>query len=481
MKSSTLTPTNHHRLASIVVAAVFVSPMACFSSALVFLRPCHGFQSGTTTVALRRGILLRSSTRSIVARSSPASSSCARVRIHSYSSSRVLYASSSSSSSLTSPPLPDSSSEGDDEKNKKVARVLFLGTPDVAATSLVSVHESSLRPDSPFRLVGVVTQPPKRRKRGGKEMPSPVGIAAERLGLRVLCPESARDADFLDELEREIRPDLCITAAYGQYLPKRFLSLPKFGTLNIHPSLLPRWRGSSPVQRSLEAGDDIVGVSVLFTVSKMDAGPIVIQESVDIDDDEQATTLLPRLFEMGTRCLIEYALPKAIRGEISPDTATVQDEGSVVEANMIDSSEGQLMPWNMTAVECHNRVRGFSMWPGTFVYVRITGDDDGGAGGSSSTTEPVKVKVVESRVLGGGRSTIAEQPTDAIEMGPRKGDGLRLVCSDGSVLELIRVQPATRNVMDAKSFVNGLQGRTVRWLSGSELGAVDPQQIPLKN
>jgi methionyl-tRNA formyltransferase len=121
------------------------------------------------------------------------------------------------------------------------------------------------------------------------------------------------------------------------------------------------------------------------------------------------------------------------------------------------------------------------MWPGTFVYVRITGDDDGGAGGSSSTTEPVKVKVVESRVLGGGRSTIAEQPTDAIEMGPRKGDGLRLVCSDGSVLELIRVQPATRNVMDAKSFVNGLQGRTVRWLSGSELGAVDPQQIPLKN
>ena len=478
MKSSTITPTNHHRLASIVVAALFVSTMACCSSALaLFLRPCHGFQTGTTTVALRLrggGILLRSSTRFIVARSSPASSSYARVRIHSYSS------------SSSSPPLPDdSSSEGDDEKKKEnKARVLFLGTPDVAAASLVSVHESSLRPDSPYRLVGVVTQPPKRRKRGGKEMPSPVGIVAERLGLRVLCPESAKDADFLDELERDVRPDLCITAAYGQYLPKRFLSLPRLGTLNIHPSLLPRWRGSSPVQRSLEAGDDVVGVSVLFTVSKMDAGPIVIQESVDIDDYEQATTLLPRLFEMGTRCLIEYALPKVIRGEISPDTATVQDEGQVVDANMIDSSEGQLMPWNMTAVECHNRVRGFSMWPGTFVYVRMTGDDDnddGGAGGSSSTAEPVKVKVIESRVLGGGSSTTAEQPTDAIVMGPRKGDGLRLVCSDGSVLELLRVQPATRNVMDAKSFANGLQGRTVRWLSGSELVAVDPQQIPLKN
>ena len=351
--------------------------------------------------------------------------------------------------------------------------MLFLGTPDVAATALVSVHESSLRPESPYRLVGVVTQPPKRRKRGGGETPSPVGIAAERLGLRVLCPESARDADFLDELERDVRPDLCITAAYGQYLPKRFLSLPRFGTLNIHPSLLPRWRGSSPVQRSLEAGDGIVGVSVLFTVPRMDAGPIIVQESVEIDGDEKATTLLPRLFEMGTRRLID-ALPGVLRGEIAPDTATAQDEGLVREAKMIDSSEGQLQPWNMTAAECHNRVRGFSMWPGTIVYVRITGDGDGSS--SSTTTEPVKVKVIDSRVMGG---TTAE-PTDAIEMGPRKGDGLRLVCWDGSVLELLRVQPATRNVMDARSFVNGLQGRTVRWLSGSELGVIKPQ-IPLKS
>lgn len=205
------------------------------------------------------------------------------------------------------------------------------------------------------------------------------------------------------------------------------------------------------MQRSLEAGDNPVGVSVLFTVSKMDAGPIVAQESLEIDENEQATTLLPTLFDIGTKCLID-ALPKVINGEITMDTATAQDESLVVEAGMIDSTEGQLWPANMTAVHCHNRVRGFSIWPGTFLYLQI-GDDE--------SKDPVKVKVIESRVL----EEISE-PTNIIEIGPKKGDGLRLVCADGSVLEMLKVQPATRNVMDAKSFVNGLQGQTVRWLSG---------------
>lgn len=329
--------------------------------------------------------------------------------------------------------------------------MVFLGTPDVAATSLRSLHEESQSEDCPYELVGVVTQPAKRRKRKGKAVPSPVGLVAEELGLPVLCPEKARDKDFLDEFEREVRPDLCITAAYGQYLPKRFLATPKFGTLNIHPSLLPRWRGSSPVQRSLEAGDNPVGVSVLFTVSKMDAGPIVAQESLEIDENVQATTLLPTLFDIGTRSLID-AIPRVIDGEITMETASVQDEGLVVEAGMIDSSEGQLWPADMTAVQCHNRVRGFSMWPGTFIYVQI-GDDE--------TKDPVKVKVIESRVL---KETA--EPTNSIEIGPSKGDGLRLVCGDGSVLEMMKVQPVTRNAMDAKSFVNGLQGQAVRWLSG---------------
>ena len=345
-----------------------------------------------------------------------------------------------------------------DESDSKKARVLFLGTPEVAASSLQAIYERSLETTSPYEVVGVVTQPNKRRKkRSGAILPTPVGMVAEELGIPILCPEKAKDKDFLDELENSVKPDLCITAAYGQYLTKRFLALPKFGTLNIHPSLLPRWRGSSPVQRSLEAGDNPVGVSVLFTVSAMDAGPIVSQKSVEIDESEQATTLLPKLFEVGTELLLD-AMPDVIAGEITMDSATQQDESLVVDAKMIDASEGRLRPESMSARECHNRVRGFSIWPGTFVYMQI-GDGD-----------PIKVKVVESRVL-----EESMEATDFIEGGPTKNDGLRLVCYDGSVLEILQVQPATKKVMDHRSFANGLQGRNLRWLR-----EVDEDAIKLK-
>jgi methionyl-tRNA formyltransferase len=191
----------------------------------------------------------------------------------------------------------------------------------------------------------------------------------------------------------------------------------------------------------------------------MDAGPIVAQRSVAVDDDEQAATLLPRLFEIGTELLLDV-LPGVIAGEMTMESAAAQDESRVVDAKMIEASEGRLRPEAMSARECHNRVRGFSMWPGTYVYLQI------GEEGS----DPVKVKVVESRVLGGTMDA-----TNVIEIGPKKGDGLRLVCYDGSVLEVLKVQPATRSVMDAKSFTNGLQGRRVVWLSG-----VDESTVKLK-
>jgi len=340
------------------------------------------------------------------------------------------------------------------------ARILFLGTPEVAATSLKAIVEDSKKEDSKFEVVGVVTQPPKRRKRKGKVIPSPVGLLAEELNIPVLCPEKARDPDFLDELENEIRPDLCITAAYGQYLPKRFLGLPKFGTLNIHPSLLPRWRGASPVQRSLEAGDNPVGVSVLFTVSKMDAGPVVSQTTVDIDENDQATTVLPMLFDVGTASLLE-AIPRVLSGEMTMETVTQQDESQIVNADMIDASEAEICVWKESAVTCHNRMRGFSMWPGIFMYVQISDGD--------ADEPPIKFKVGKTRVAG---LPGAQEPTDIIELGPEKGDGLLVVCGDGSVLELLEVQPVTRKLMDAKSFANGLRGRTLRWVKGPEPAAI---------
>jgi methionyl-tRNA formyltransferase len=336
------------------------------------------------------------------------------------------------------------------DTDESVKRVVFLGTPDVAATTLRALHQDSIKIGSPYQIVSVITQPPKRRKRNGPVVASPVGLAAEDLGIPVVSPEKANDPSFLHDLETSVRPDLCITAAYGQYLPKRFLVTPTYGTVNIHPSLLPRWRGASPVQRALECGDNPVGVSVLFTVSKMDAGPIISQVAKEISINDQATTVLPMLFDIGTQLLIE-AIPDILSAKVTMDTATIQDESRVVLASMIDASEAELKVWEESALTCHNRIRAFSTWPGTFCYLKI-GDED-----------PVKHKIIETRVL-----DECMPVRQVLEMGPSKHDGLRMVCCDGSVLEILKLQPNTRNVMDAKSFVNGLQGRNVMWVKTSK-------------
>jgi methionyl-tRNA formyltransferase len=155
-------------------------------------------------------------------------------------------------------------------------RVVFLGTPPVAARSLELLLAKSRSGGADFEVAAVVSQPPSRSGRKMKLTPSPVASLAEAEGLRLLTPPSAKDEGFLQELAA-LRPDLCVTAAYGCFLPQRFLDIPERGTLNIHPSLLPLYRGAAPVQRCLEAGDAVTGVSVAFTVLAMDSGPILRQ------------------------------------------------------------------------------------------------------------------------------------------------------------------------------------------------------------
>jgi methionyl-tRNA formyltransferase len=253
----------------------------------------------------------------------------------------------------------------------------------------------------------------------------------------------------LDRLEQDVRPDLCITAAYGQYLPKRFLAIPPCGTVNIHPSLLPRWRGASPVQRSLQAGDNPLGVSILFTVSKMDAGPIIAQQEHTVSPNETAVTVLPALFDIGTDLLLK-SLPGILSGNITAATAQPQDDSLAVAADMIDASEGELRVWEETALECHNRPRGFATWPGVHMHVRV-GDRD----------EVIKLKLLETRVVPDAQV----EPTDVIRLGPTRTSGLYIACHDGSVLEVLRVHPATRKAFAARDFQNGYPGETIRWVN----------------
>lgn len=382
----------------------------------------------------------------------------------------------------------------DEEKVDRRKRLVFLGTPDVAATCLQRLHDASQHPDAPFQVVAVVTQPPTRRRRKGPSMePSPVGRVANALGVPVLHPDSAKDDTFLTALENDFRPDVCVTAAYGQYLPKRFLNIPQCGTLNIHPSLLPKWRGASPVQRSLEAGDNPVGVTVLFTVSKMDAGPIVAQEAVSIDENDTATTILPLLFDLGTNQLLQV-LPDVLSGRITPNTATLQDDTAATQAAMIHPRQAELQVWKESARTCHNRCRGFSMWPQTYLTVRVgvrpeliklkiwltrvVSDKP------TMTVDPTSVISPGSDRMGAGSSvTFGDEsvlsppvvedddndPTTVIRFGPSKQKGgLYVTCYDGSILELLEVQPPTRRSFRAKDFQNGYPDETIRWVRPSD-------------
>jgi methionyl-tRNA formyltransferase len=345
---------------------------------------------------------------------------------------------------------------GDDSRKH---RIVFLGTPDVAATTLQTLFDASTQPTAQFEIAAVVTQPTKRRKRKGPAEASAVGMMAERLGLPILTPEKANDCGFLDELER-CQPDLCVTAAYGQYLPRRFLATPRLGTVNLHPSLLPKWRGAAPVQRSLEAGDAVVGVSVLYTVSRMDAGPIIAQETLALDGSETATTVLPTLFAMGTRLLLSV-LPEILNGSITMETATQQDESLVVAADKIDASEAELRVWEESAISCHNRLRGFHMWPQTFLWLHVgKGDNDESTSEEPSPDDMIQVKVLESRVVPGP----PVPATNIVRLGPSKQSGLYVVCFDGSILELLVVQPATRRAFAARDLQNGYPGATLRWV-----------------
>jgi methionyl-tRNA formyltransferase len=171
-------------------------------------------------------------------------------------------------------------------------RVVFLGTPSVAAHCLETILNSAEKSNVAcgFECVAVVSQPPARVGRQRQVQPSPTHLMADANGIPVFTPVSAKDEAFLQQMN-ELQPDLCITAAYGQFLPRKFLAIPKYGTLNIHPSLLPKFRGAAPIQRSIQADEGELGVSVAMTVLKMDAGPVVTQWACSDDGTSQAASV----------------------------------------------------------------------------------------------------------------------------------------------------------------------------------------------
>ncbi|EME27450.1 methionyl-tRNA formyltransferase [Galdieria sulphuraria] len=245
----------------------------------------------------------------------------------------------------------------------KGVRILFLGTPLCAAKSLQRWLELSQQ--NPYaRIVSVITQSPSEKPSRKRNL-SPVHEVAIQNQIPVWTPENIRDTDFLSKVQ-QWEPDIAITAAYGKLLSPNFLNIPKYGVVNIHPSLLPKFRGAAPVQRALQQGIEETGVSILFTVTKMDAGPIIAQEKVSLNGDELAGPLLIDLFLKGTDLLAQH-FNSILNGTVQ---TLQQNEEEATYAPKLKKEEGWLS-FHENAWHVHNKVRAFGDSIGTFANFDI--------------------------------------------------------------------------------------------------------------
>jgi methionyl-tRNA formyltransferase len=238
-------------------------------------------------------------------------------------------------------------------------RIIFMGTPELACASL----EALIAVAPACQVVGVVTQPDRPKGRDLKLQPPPVKELALRAGLPVLQPARARDEAFIDEM-RGLKPELIAVAAYGQLLPKSLLDLPRFGCLNVHTSLLPKYRGAAPIQWAILNGDAETGVTIMKMDIALDTGDILAQTRTPIQPDDTAETLHDRLARLGAE-LLTQTIPDYVAGKIQPRP---QPADGVSYAPKITKQDGRL-DWHQSAEVIRNRMRALSPWPGAFTFL----------------------------------------------------------------------------------------------------------------
>lgn len=239
-------------------------------------------------------------------------------------------------------------------------RIVFMGTPQFAVPALRWLVEEYSLSASGGQVVGVVTQPDRPSGRGRKPQPSPVKVLAHKHGLPVLEPTSLRATDPQAQLQAW-QPDGIIVAAFGQILPPAVLELPPFGCLNVHASLLPRWRGAAPVAAAILAGDDTTGVTIMKMDAGLDTGPILSQRSLAIAPDDTRGSLTARLAQLGAE-LLRDTLPDWFAGNLKPRP---QEETLVTYAPQIKKEQGRI-DWSKPADVIARQVRAFHPWPGVF-------------------------------------------------------------------------------------------------------------------
>jgi len=247
-----------------------------------------------------------------------------------------------------------------------------MGTPKFGAIILEKLADSRYKP------ILVVTETDKPVGRKKVLTPPPVKVVAEKYEIPVLQPEKIRNSE--SEI-RNLEPDLIIVAAYGKILPEEILEIPKYGCLNVHPSLLPRWRGPSPVQFAILNGDTDSGVTIMKIAEKVDAGPVLIQRKLKLEGNETYDVLHDKLGEMGGDLLIEI-IPEWITGKIDPQ---LQDESRTTYTRILKKEDGKI-DWEKSAEEIERQIRAFNLWPGIFTFWEKSG-------------KLIRIKILKARVL----------------------------------------------------------------------------------
>ena len=298
-------------------------------------------------------------------------------------------------------------------------RVVFMGSPEFSLPALRSLAGT-------YPIAGVVTQPDRPAGRGQALTPPPVKELAVELNLPVIQPRRLREAEAMDQLLRW-SPDLIVVAAFGQILRQEILDLPRFGCINVHASLLPRWRGAGPIQAAILAGDERTGVTIMRMNAGVDTGDILSQRQIPIDEQDTAETLSAKLAQLGADLLLK-TLPGYLNGELQPQP---QDEASAAYAPLLKKDDGRL-DFSLPAEALARKVRAYHPWPGAF-----------------TTWQGQPLKVLQAHAV----AETAARPGETLVF-----QGNPAVGSQPGSLVLDRVQPAGKRAMDGKVFLTGARG-----------------------
>jgi methionyl-tRNA formyltransferase len=300
-------------------------------------------------------------------------------------------------------------------------KIIFMGTAELSCASLEKLAQ---RPQ--FQITAVVTQPDKPKGRDLKLQPPPVKLLAQEFGLPVLQPPKARDENFISQL-RTLEPDLIVVVAYGHILPQAILDLPVFGCLNVHTSLLPKYRGAAPIQWAIANGEIETGVTIMKMDAGMDTGPVLSQARTSILPEDDSSVLHNRLAQLGAELLLN-TIPDYVGGKILPK---LQLEDASY-APKIKKEDGQI-DWNRPAQSIRDRLRAFTPWPGAFTFLK-------------TETKPCLVKVWRAEVA--GKSGTVGEILSADE------SGIVVACGKDA-LRILELQREGGRRMSAREFLAG--------------------------